>query len=377
GGGVLGLLGPGAEETMQGLRLPRQTSRETDSSIIKSQPCGLGKLFFWDEFSDLETIKENQLKLAIASHNSDINKILASLSGEDSYRYGQSRYNRRVAENIPKEISSLLEGLMKIPILGYSIIAILLAIIVGPLNLIILRRRKKIILFYLTAPALAIIGMLMLGSYTVVSEGLGAKLNEIAVLVHDPAFDDGAIYHAKGIYSAFAPSRLGYPAQTAAIPFWQGDQGIDILANDWNQGNTLTSGFVRSRSPSGLFTITPQHVRMGITVERGEDGKIYAHNGLTSTASWVIALVDKPSLGLTYYFTRNQIPPGEKAILQENNTVLNETFAAIPLLNKQLLRFQVCAELEALPYMEHGGLEDARVLSGKYYYVVLHSKADE
>ncbi len=289
-----------------------------------------------------------------------VSDLLRVHQGEDHY----GRYH----SNVPNALRSLLEGLHRVPATGFCFLSVTLAILIGPVNLLVLRRRRRLALFYVTAPLLAGAGMLLLAGYSLVAEGLGVKVHERALLLHDLGSGDGMAYRARGIYAGFLGGELAFPAETAALPFRSERERQSIrLEEDWSRGHALLAGFVPSRTPAGLFTATPVRVRMGLRVERDPDGQpVRIHNELSHavTRAWV-RIVD--GAGRPRLAAAGPIAPGESAPVG-TGPATSEWNNEGALFHFSMLEWEVIATVEGLPYLEDGGLGGRR-LSADYLYV--------
>jgi hypothetical protein len=341
---------------------------------VRQVHCGLGRLFL-SPTAVLERIRPETVRTLQAHGEQGIPNLLRLATPQYDGRYpDQSR-----ADLDEGSLGSLFDGLHRIPVVGYSVLAVLLAVVIGPLNLWLLWRRRRGALFYLTAPALAVAGMVVLGIYSVLDEGLGVKANEDLVLIHDLGTGEGLMVQARGLYAGLAVGALEYPAATLAIPHrtYRGDLP-DYLETDISRGRTLVAGWVRSREESGVLTFTPVRVRLGLTVGRGPDGTPYLENGLPHAVSWAMVRVAEPDDdGSPAILFARDVAPGARAALTADDSVLSETRRRFgrrrsralspPTLDLPAMDWRVCAVVEDLPYREGGGVEVERLTSRAFY----------
>ena len=347
GGGVLWLYGAeareAADELLPCLGEPEQLTGKADPRVKVSR-CMTGLAVFSE--------KERPESL-------DVDTIRA-ISGRA----------RRPYEHTSQRV---FKDLHRIPVAGYCVVAVLLAIIVGPLNLVILRRKNKALWFYVTAPALALAGMTVLGVYSILSEGLGIKMNEVAILVHNLDTGEGVIVQTRGIYAGIAPREgLAYPVETLAVPVHSSDMletGSRQLGVEWGAGQKLASGWVRSRENSGLYTVTPVRVRMGLNVVSGPNGVPVVENRfLSNIVQWAVVPGYKRGGIEVGAKSTKAIEPGKS--MEATNSLPPTMTDARALLDIWTSGAVVYAETDGLPYLETGGI-DGKVLSGRYFYVAL------
>jgi hypothetical protein len=265
----------------------------------------------------------------------------------------------------------LLEDLHDVPRLGYMLISFLLALVIGPLNLIVLRGRKRAGLFYLTAPAIALAGMVALLGYTLLDEGLQLKRKSIAVLLHDPVSGQGAVYEAHGTFGGMATrKRPVLPVDAVVVPF-ASDLAAGFAGNvttDWSTAQRLSSGWIVSRRLRGLLTITPVRVRMGMKVTR-HPGGVAIENGLTHAARIVAVRLPIAEDGTPVTWIARDVQPGRSVEMASEEKV------PVPFLDIEDMDWTVAARMEGLPHVDEHGL-GGEILEDAFYYVAVEHLAD-
>jgi hypothetical protein len=279
-------------------------------------------------------------------------------------------------KRIEVALEGITEGLHDVPRLGYVLISLLLAVIIGPVNFLVLRHRRRPAFFYLTAPLLGLGGMTMLLGYTLLDEGVSLKRRHLAVLLHDPATGRGAAYEAHGTFGGILPPRnIEYPVETAVAPFYEMDpipsHGAQRLVTVWSPAQRLARGWTRSRDTSAFLTVTPERVRMGMTVRTDPStGEVTVDNGLTATAEWVYARLEDEEGGSSL-MTTAEVAPGQNAVME---TAGRQTSAArifaVPFLDLDAMDWEVVARMEGLPHLRDDQL-GGEVVSRRLWYVAL------
>lgn len=289
-------------------------------------------------------------------------------------------------------LANIFNGLHQVPRGGFIVLSIVLALIIGPINLLVLRRRKKLAWFYLTAPLLSFSGVLLIGGYLVFRDGWTVKANEMAVLLHEQETGRGAIYQARGVFAPVSPSEgLQYATDVAVIPFqkqvYRRYKSTIERSVDWTNAQHLTGGWVRSRSLDGVLSVSPISVRLGIEVTPNPDGTYTATNGLTGTVTHLYVKTAKGVLRAPH-----SVEPGEKVVLikvnmSSGNDWVDTTsmsremgghissyavWEGIGLFSmmKDLPQAAVFARVEHVPHLDDGGMA-CEMISTKYAYVGL------
>lgn len=256
------------------------------------------------------------------------------------------------------------------PLAGYAGISVLLALLIGPVNFLFLRRRRKQAWFYFTAPALGMMGMVGLFTFSVVHDGLGVKMNEQLCLIHDQTDDTGAMYHNSYTYAGMTPSTvMSYGTDVAVLPFLHGKQTWDSIRFDTllDQGQRLTGGWVAGRQFRGITTIQPLSVRMGVELLRADKNSVTIRNSLPTPLhqAWV-------SHNGTIYHLFNPLPSGETARIM---TTCPASQVKPPSWMPSLRQWDILAQTESLPYVDNGGLT-GEVRERDCYYIGIVRKDD-
>ena len=296
-------------------------------------------------------------------------------------------YGRGAPDN-RQSFGDLFAMLHVVPRGGFVLLSIVFAILVGPVNFFVLRRVRRMALFYVTAPLIALVGIGIIACYAVIRDGWSIRGNETALLLHDAATGGGAIYQARGIFSAYTPDALHYPPETAAVPFIPYSSGSTRSNNsywtDWTGDQSLSAGWVSGRTENGILTVTPVRVRMGLDILPDGRGGFTATNQLPGTVT-MLTVRTAPDI---YYGAANPINPGRTVTLMRipKSDLLTAKHrpeeSLIPQARRDknlrpwfydaagLSQAAVFAETTDLPYLNDGGLAIAR-LSGRYAYVMM------
>jgi hypothetical protein len=171
-----------------------------------------------------------------------------------------------------------------VPVRGFFIMMIVFVIVIGPLNLIWLSRRKKKIWLLWTVPAISLLTTLAVSSFAFFSEGLGATARTEAMTILDEVSHRATSIGWIGFYSPVTSGeglRFNYDTELNPRMYWDfryGDGPIRTI--DWTHDQHLASGWINARVPV-YFTFRKSEARRErLTVRKGENGSIRLVNGL-------------------------------------------------------------------------------------------------
>jgi hypothetical protein len=293
------------------------------------------------------------------------------LSNDYTYTTGPYRHSGHVGA-VRHHLDRLLDGLHDVPRVGYILISFLLAFLIGPLNLVILRLKRRLALFYVTAPLIAGLGMAALLAYTILDEGLVLKRKTTSVMLHDPATGKAAVYQAHATFGGLTSrSKPVYPVETVVVPFMVDDASTSMTSfvTDWTSAQRLSSGWVASRKVRGVLTATPAKVRMSMSLS--VDGKVVSvTNGLTSAAKVVAARIDPGDGSDPGYYIARDVKPGATVRMKPSEQVVD-----VPLLYVDRMDWTIAAQMEGLPHLEDESL-GGDVLRERFYYVAVQHLED-
>jgi hypothetical protein len=171
-----------------------------------------------------------------------------------------------------------------VPVRGFFILMILFVIVIGPLNLIWLSRRRKKIWLLWTVPAISLLTTLAVSSFALFSEGLGATARTEAMTILDEVSQRATSIGWTGFYSPVTPGEgLHFSYGTELNPIMYGNIAYGdgpIRTIDWTHDQHLASEWITARVPA-YFTFRKSETRRErLTVREGENGSISLVNGL-------------------------------------------------------------------------------------------------
>jgi hypothetical protein len=171
-----------------------------------------------------------------------------------------------------------------VPIRGFFILMIVFVILIGPLNLIWLSRRRKKIWLLWTVPAISLLTTLAVSSFALLGEGLSATARTEAMTILDEVSHRATSIGWTGFYSPVTPGEgLHFSYDTELNPKMYRDFEYGrgpIRTIDWTHDQHLASEWITARVPV-YFTFRKSEARRErLTVRKGENGAIGLVNGL-------------------------------------------------------------------------------------------------
>ncbi len=366
GGGVLWLFDSNGMTTAKSLGLPMERVRwsyqkESVDPGTAVFPNGLG----YRSVTGMVVISEPAtIKSAVAANL----EAMAAYTEPISKLFGRAAWETN-GWDLPVP---LFKKLQKVPKGGYATISAVLALLIGPICLIVLARKKKRVWFYVAAPAIALVGMIGLFVFSILYDGIGLKTNDYAVLLHDQTTGEGAIYRARGFFTGISPR--GEPSlsrRAAVVPIMgNGKPRPGTLVTNWTQAQSLEQGWVPSRVPCGLFTASPERIRLGLRVSH-ENGKATLTNELPRPVK--SATVQLEVDGYKRYYRAENVPPGQRVDLSK----VSSTTPQPVILSPADIPWNVIAEVDWLPNLDTA-FEEAKTLEKQYFYVgFTHKKLEQ
>jgi hypothetical protein len=173
---------------------------------------------------------------------------------------------------------------LAIPVRGFFILMILFVIVIGPLNLIWLARRKKKIWLLWTVPAISLLTTLGVSAFSLFSEGLSATSRTEAITILDEASHRATSIGWTGFYSPVMPGEgLHFNYDTELNPrFYRDFRHVDGPTRiiDWSNDQHLVSEWISARVPVHFKFRKSEARRERLTVRRGANDAISIVNGL-------------------------------------------------------------------------------------------------
>jgi hypothetical protein len=152
----------------------------------------------------------------------------------------------------------LIPGVGEAPVMPFMLLVSLFAIVIGPVNFLVLRRARRLYLLLLTVPAGAALVTMGLIGFALISDGLGIRLRIRSFADFDQQTGRVAVWSRQSYYAAMAPSQgLVFPADTIVFPlvFQPGAAASDrSTLLHWDGDQQLRRGYLSARTATQFMT---------------------------------------------------------------------------------------------------------------------------
>lgn len=177
---------------------------------------------------------------------------------------------------------------VSIPVRGLLLIMLVFVILIGPVNLVILAKKKKKMWLLWTVPAISLLTCLAVSAYTVLSEGWGGRARYLSFTILDERTHRASSIGLNAFYSPLTPGDgLRYGTETevtsqAGRPGYSSSSydNSGFRTADWTEDQHLETGWVTARAPAHFMIRRSETRRERLTVTRGADGSLSIVNGL-------------------------------------------------------------------------------------------------
>ena len=170
-----------------------------------------------------------------------------------------------------------------LPVRGMTFLMLLFILIVGPVNLLVLRAMKRRIWFLWTIPVISAITCLIVLIYSLFSEGVTPSTRTEAVTLLDQSAKRATTSALAAFYCPLTPGDgLRFSAETEVTPLLSAEsrRNGDSREVDWSNGQHLTRGWVNARVPTHFVIRKSEPRRERLQLERAADGTLTVVNGL-------------------------------------------------------------------------------------------------
>jgi hypothetical protein len=181
-----------------------------------------------------------------------------------SQRHGLSLMNGN-----PEFFNFMIPGVGKAPLNAFRVLITLFVLAIGPVNYYVLRHVRRLHLLVVTVPVSAAGVTLALFAYALLTDGLGTRVRVRSVTHINQNTGQTECWARLSYYAGLAPrDGLEFSEDVAVYPFeaepGESDSGDrDLL---WYNGQRMSSGWLRSRTPTQYLTVRSRRSDMGIDV---------------------------------------------------------------------------------------------------------------
>ncbi|MDM8548510.1 hypothetical protein QUF72_00600 [Desulfobacterales bacterium HSG2] len=169
-----------------------------------------------------------------------------------------------------------------INIKGFFIGMLLFVIVVGPVNFIILARKKKKIWLMWTIPAISLFTCASIFAYATLSEGFDSDIRTSGFTILDETSHEAVTLGITAFYCRLTPGAgLHFSNQTELTPMISKyDQAGIPLSIDWTADQHLKSGWITARVPAHFMVRKTEKRRERLELSFTERGNPMVVNGL-------------------------------------------------------------------------------------------------
>lgn len=166
-----------------------------------------------------------------------------------------------------------IAGLGKAPVTAFVLVILAFAVLVGPVNFMILRRRKKPLLALITVPVAGFGTTLVILAYGIFHDGFGVRGVGRSATLLDQARHEAVSTTTNTLFAGIAPSALTMEPDSLVLSWRAGidrDDWVDRWSWDANR-QRLDGGILPSRTVTPLLAVQQGPVRERLTVRRSGD----------------------------------------------------------------------------------------------------------
>jgi hypothetical protein len=182
-----------------------------------------------------------------------------------------------------------------VPVRGLFLMMLLFVVLIGPVNLFVLARKKKKMWLYWTAPLISLVTCLAVSAYSILSEGWYGRARTQAFTILDEGSHRASTIGWTAFYTPLAPGDgLHFSYETEVSPqterhYYYGGGEAVFKSVDWTGDQHLETGWVTARTPAHFMIRRTEIRRERILVNKGADGSLSVVNGLGARvkALWV------------------------------------------------------------------------------------------
>ncbi len=156
----------------------------------------------------------------------------------------------------------------EVPFRALTLLLVLFAILVGPVNLILVRRSKRPALLLLTIPAIAILFSVGLVGYGILAQGLQIRATSMTVGVLDQRVHQGSSEERREVFAGLATGSGLEPGAGSVVLRDQGG------AFDYRNRREYRADYGESLALSGAWLPVRTTTRFRVTTDRASRGRV-------------------------------------------------------------------------------------------------------
>jgi hypothetical protein len=203
-----------------------------------------------------------------------------------SQRHGLSLMNGN-----PEFFNFMIPGVGKAPLNAFRVLITLFVLAIGPVNYYVLRHLRRLHLLVVTVPVSAAGVTFALFAYAILTDGLETRVRVRSVTHINQQTGQTECWARLSYYAGLAPrDGLEFSEDVAVYPFEaeprESDSGDRELL--WYNGQRMTSGWLRSRTPTQYLTVRSRRSDMGIDVGPASNAMLPVVNRLGTEVELIV-----------------------------------------------------------------------------------------
>ena len=206
-----------------------------------------------------------------------------------------------------------IPGVAHVPVRAYLGILLVFSFLVGPVNYFLLSRKRRQVLFVLTAPLISAAFILVLAGYVIAGEGLRVNARAETFTILDQGRRQAATRATGSLYAAGMTPGGGLHFARDVATYGIGPDGGAVRETqdlDLTDTQRFVSGLIRARAPTNLEQIAFRAARERLTIT-SESGGMNVMNGFGGTIRTLVV-----RRGGSAYVLAGPLPSGGTAPLK-------------------------------------------------------------
>lgn len=209
-----------------------------------------------------------------------------------------SRAAKRSTEDANRDLP-IVEGQVT-PARGLLLVMLIFAVVIGPVNVMVLWMLKRRMLLLVTVPVIALFFSAAVMVYALISEGITPQARTAALTILDQRSRRALTFGVNGYYAPLTPANgLWFDENTMVTPqfeqygygYYGGSDNGRSRTLDVTHGQHMASGWVAARVPAHVVIRKSERRNERLQVSTDSDGAVSVVNGLGSDIKELV-LVD-------------------------------------------------------------------------------------
>lgn len=169
----------------------------------------------------------------------------------------------------------LIPGVGEAPVVSFLLLVSLFAVLIGPVNYMLLSRAQRLYLLLITVPVGAVLVTGSLFTYALLTDGLGVRLRARSFTELDQTSGRAVSWSRQSYYASIAPSRgLNFPTDTTIFrilhqPNTRPRSGQAEQFIRWEDEQRLTDGYIASRTATQFMVLRATQSQDKLSVREG------------------------------------------------------------------------------------------------------------